>query len=255
MGIIVNADDFGKSKEVNKAITECFLKGYINRTTAMMNMPGIDEALTLAKENGFIDRVGIHLNLTEGKPLTEGIAKNPLFCDENGMFNAAFYKSTKLRLHMDSKSVKNIYDELKAQLDKYKEFGFSLNHVDSHHHVHTNYPVYKALKRLSSQYDFSSVRLSRNLFTGGGLLQKVYKDFYNTIVKSICKSTTKYFGSYMDLKEYIDSAFNADSSAFKAFLADDILEVMVHPMYDNEGVLVDTTVPFEEEILLYEAIK
>lgn len=255
MGLIVNADDFGKSEEVNKAIAECFEKGYIDRTTVMMNMPYAPAARDLAKEKGFLDRVGIHLNLTEGRPLTEGISKNPLFCDENGEFNAAFYRSTKLRLHMDSNSVKEIYDELKAQLDKYVELGFTLNHVDSHHHVHTNLPVLKALKRLSKEYKLSSVRLSRNLYTGGSFLQRVYKDYYNKCVKKICEGTTDFFGSFKDAEEYLSTQFNKDKGAFKRYLSDLTLEIMVHPMYTEESVLVDTDIPFIEENSLYEAIR
>ena len=47
MGLIINADDFGKNQNVNKAITECFNKGLINQTTVMVNMPGIYEAVEL----------------------------------------------------------------------------------------------------------------------------------------------------------------------------------------------------------------
>lgn len=255
MGLIVNADDFGKSKEVNRAIAECFEKGYIDRTTVMMNMPYVDEALEIAKSNGFESKVGIHFNLTEGRPLTEGIAKNPLFCDENGIFNAAFYKTTRLRLHMDRESIQNIFDELRAQFEKYVEYGFKLNHADSHHHVHTNYPVLKALKKLSLDYEFSSVRLSRNLYAGGSLLQNIYKGIYNKSVKKICKSTTDLFGSYDDLTKYIDAKYDGNVGAFKELLKNQTLEIMVHPMYSEKGLLVDTGTPFEEEYLLYEAVR
>lgn len=255
MGLIVNADDFGKSKDVNKAIVECFNKGYIDRTTVMVNMPLAEETFEISSQNGFSDKVGIHLNLTEGRPLSEGIKNNPLFCDESGYFTARFYGSTKLRLHMDKKTVDDIYTEFKAQFEKYIEMGFTLNHVDSHHHVHTNYPMLKALKKLSKEYDFSSIRLSRNLYLGGGLLQKVYKDFYNHSVKKICKLTTDYFGSYEDAISYSRELNKADDKAFRRLLSGRTLEIMVHPMYSAEGTLVDTEVPFLEENLFYETIR
>ena len=37
--MVINADDFGYSESVNKAISDCFEKGLINRTTIMVNMP------------------------------------------------------------------------------------------------------------------------------------------------------------------------------------------------------------------------
>jgi len=264
MSLIVNADDFGKSEDVNRAIKECFEKGYINRTTLMANMPGALKATEIANQCGFMEKVGLHINLTEGRPLTEGIAKNPDFCDENGMFNAAFYRSTIKRLYMDKKSVNDIYCEIKAQFDKYHELGFALNHIDSHHHVHTNYPVLKALKMLSKEYSFSSIRLSRNLYRGGSLLNRVYKKIYNIMIKSLCSEVTDYFGSFVDAKNYFSCEKNGEQSTVSTdsidiarenladFIKKNSLEIMVHPMYSEDGILVDTEIPFEDEILLYE---
>jgi len=215
LSLIVNADDFGKSMEVNKAITECFNRGYINRTTIMVNMPYAVEAFEMAEKNGFIDKVGLHINLTEGRPLTTGISQNPYFCDEERNFNAAFYHSKKLRLHMDDESVFDIEKEIEAQLSIYKDLGFRLNHIDSHHHVHTNLPVLKALKNISSEYKFSSIRLSRNLYKGGSKLNKIYKIIYNNQVKRICSETTDYFGSYEDCFEYFLNGDTFDDERFK----------------------------------------
>lgn len=257
MSLIINADDFGKSENVNKAITECFNRGYINRTTIMVNMPFAEEASEIAEKNGFTAKVGLHINLTEGRPLTDKIAGIRDFCDENGCFNAAFYHSTIKRLYMSEEYVRAITEEIKAQLDKYAELGFSLNHIDSHHHVHTNYPVLKALRVLSKSYDFSSIRLSRNLYKGGSSLNRLYKNIYNREIKRICSEVTDYFGSFNDALDYFsasgeDKACVDATEQFKRFISENALEIMVHPMYSESGVLVDTDIPFEKENLLYE---
>lgn len=258
--LIINADDFGKNQSVNKAITECFNRHIINRTTIMMNMPYVADALELSQKNGFFEHIGIHLNLTEGTPLTDPIKSNPNFCDENGIFNAAFYHNTRLRLKMDDKSVRDIERELDAQLSLYKEFGFTLNHVDSHHHAHTNFPVYKALEDLYLKYEFKSIRISRNLYKDGNFLKNTYKKYYNNKIRKICDETTDYFGSYRDVVTYFiypnDINFREN---FNDFLKNNSLEVMVHPCYDEKGVLSDISgdmyIPFEKEIELYEAYK
>ena len=67
---IINADDFGLSQEVNSAVVQCFRDGTIDRTTLLVNMPQTDAACALAREHGFFDRVGLHINLVEGTPLT-----------------------------------------------------------------------------------------------------------------------------------------------------------------------------------------
>ena len=54
----------------------------------MVNMPYADEAVARAKNAGYGDKVGLHLNLTEGEPLTDSIKKYKSICDEFGSFTA-----------------------------------------------------------------------------------------------------------------------------------------------------------------------
>ena len=258
MPLIVNADDFGKNEEINRAVCEAFDKGYITSTTLMANMPGADQAYELAKEKGFADKVGIHLNITEGIPLTEAIRSNPLVCASDGSFNAAFYHSTKYRLYMDKLSIDQIRDELDAQIRRFFTLGFKSLHIDSHHHVHTDYPVYLALKPLAKRYGFEYIRLSRNLYKGGSAINKIYKHFYNTAVKKLALNTSDRFGSYKDLMTFfsLDPMSEADRTseypeAMRKFAAEQIIEIMVHPMYDEHGELMDTDIPMRQENLAF----
>ena len=241
MAVIVNADDFGKSEEVNKAISEAFHRKFIARTTLMVNMPYADDAIKMALQQGFADQVGIHLNLTEGRPLTEDIKSNPLFCDKDGNFHAFFHTTVKHRLYMDRYALGQIYKELKTQLEKYNQYGLKLWHIDSHHHVHTDYPVYCVLKRLSQEYSFSSIRISRNLYFGGNALMRLYKKIYNDSIKKLCRETTDLFGSYQDYETYVKAGGGVPQQS--------TLEIMVHPMYREDGTLVDTDIPMVTENL------
>ena len=254
MPFIVNADDFGKNDSVNKAICEAFDRGYVSSTTLMANMPAAEDAYRLAVQKGFTDKVGVHLNITEGMPLTDRIRNNPLICAGDGSFNAAFYHNTKYRLYMDRQSIDMIRDELDAQIERFLELGFKTLHIDSHHHVHTNYPVYRALKELAGKYDFQYIRLSRNLYRGGDLFNNIYKHFYNRSIKKIAGETGDLFGSYKDLAAYLlaDPLKAEDRAAIPAGRARDLalnrsVEIMVHPMYNDRGLLVDTTIPMDEE--------
>lgn len=256
MPLIVNADDFGKDDDINRAVCEAFEKEYVTSTTLMANMPGAGAAYELARQNGFAGKVGIHLNITEGMPLTEAIRSNPLVCAPDGSFNAAFYHNTKYRLYMDKLAIDQIRDELDAQISLFLELGFSTLHIDSHHHVHTNYPVYLALKSLSAKYDFEYIRLSRNLYKGGSAFNNIYKHFYNASVKKLARNTTDRFGSYKDLMSYfsLDPMRAADRirewpEPVKSLIRDHSVEVMVHPMYDGNGELMDTDIPMKEENL------
>lgn len=75
---LINADDFGLSEEVNEAIIYGFQQGFLDRTSLMVNMPFCADAVRKARQYGFDDKVGLHLNLVQGTPLTEPI--KILFC-------------------------------------------------------------------------------------------------------------------------------------------------------------------------------
>ncbi|MBQ7587044.1 MAG: ChbG/HpnK family deacetylase [Lachnospiraceae bacterium] len=254
MALFVNADDFGKSKEINGAICEAFERGYITSATLMANMPGAKEAYKLARENGFDDKVGVHLNITEGMPLTTGIRNNPLICSQDGSFNAAFYHNTKYRLYMDRQSVDQIKAELDAQITLFLELGFKSMHIDSHHHVHTNYPVYRAIKELSAKYHYEYIRLSRNLYRGGSLFNGIYKAVYNRGIHRLADRHSACFGSYRDLMTYFlldpdnrDDRCREASDPMLKLYSDKDVEIMVHPMYGENGELMDTDIPMKEE--------
>src|ERR1700753_2195819 len=72
--LIINADDFGLSSIVNRAILVSMEKGLVTSTSIMANMPGFDHAIGLVRVHSKLaGRVGVHLNLTEGQPLSKPI--------------------------------------------------------------------------------------------------------------------------------------------------------------------------------------
>ena len=231
---IVNGDDFGKSQAVNRAVKECFERRFITNTTLMVNMPAADEAVETAEEYGFSEAVGLHLNLTSGYPLTDSIRKEPRFCRKDGSFNACFQKHTMTRLSLTRRERAVVYEEAEAQIRKYFSYGLPEKHLDSHHHVHTDRSVIGVLMPLLVKYGFRSVRLSRNLFLKMNPLKRVYKAQFNRRLKGSGLFTADYFGSFKDL-----SAMNG------RIKSGSLVEIMVHPMYDPDGGLSDSGVPFE----------
>lgn len=231
MALIINADDLGISENVNRAICEAFEKGLIDRTTLMANMPFAEDGMKLAQEKGFIDRVGLHLNLTSGMPLTEGISADTVMCDGNGEFTADFARNLRTRFFLPKKTRENVEKEIRAQLDRYRELGGTLWHIDSHHHVHTDASVWRILKRVFRDYPVTGVRLSRNMYDGGNPLIRLYKFFLNGSIRKHCKSLPEYFGSAADYEEY--------SRRHEGLLKDHNVEIMVHPIYDADGKLAD----------------
>ena len=235
--MIINADDFGYSESVNNAISDCFEKGLINRTTIMVNMPYAEAAAAIAKEKGFLGNVGLHINLTEGKALSDKCSVSPL-CDENGYFIGTFHIPFKSRLYLPRKIKRAIFAEVEAQINKYIEMGFTLMHADSHNYTHSYLSVYSEVCKLLKKYNFKSTRISRNVSSEEfSPLFKIYKEVFNRLIRNLRTSdgsiihTEKFFGSVQDF----NGCENKDSVKHS-------LELMTHPDYIN-GVLTDNTLP------------
>ena len=82
--LIINADDFGMAAGVTNAIVDCHNNGIVTSTTLMTNMPDAERAADLSRPLKALG-VGVHLNLTEGRPLTDS-ALLPDLVDESGEF-------------------------------------------------------------------------------------------------------------------------------------------------------------------------
>lgn len=245
MSITVNADDFGISAQVNEAIAQSFENGLINRTTLMANMPYAQEAMKLAYDKGFADKVGIHINLTAGKPISNSISTNRVMCDEDGKFTADFARNMKTRFVLDAKTREEVDVELRAQLDEYKRLKGTMWHVDSHHHVHTDPSIWLILKNVLRDYPVTSVRLGRNMYRGGNVLMHVFKFFLNSSINRINKPSKRYFGSADDFDSYTKGMKKKE---LEDFIRKNDIEIMVHPMFDDNGNLTDSLNEFKKNI-------
>jgi len=199
--IIVNADDFGMSAEVNRAIVEAFDKNVISSATLMTNMPGFEEACDLAHRHRLLGKIGVHLNLTEGYPLSDPIRRYSRFCDDVGMLRS---RQTRFRLSKEERLA--VETEIAAQVRACLDRGLCPTHLDSHHHVHTEWAIGTAAIAVARQYGIKAIRLSRNCGPGIDFVHKLYKLLYNTRLRMYGLAKTRYFGSSADVQEILATA-------------------------------------------------
>lgn len=237
--VIINADDFGISSNVNSAIIKCFQDNIINRTTIMMNMPFTQEAVIASKRYGFSDSVGLHLNLTAGKPIKKVCYGTRLSND--GVYFSGFLSKSKFRRFFLNKSIaKAIAVETEAQIVAYLDSGFTLKHIDSHQHIHTNYAMYMIIKPILLKYGFKSIRISRNIPKEEIKFHKrIYKRIFNENIsiadnKDNLLLTTKYMGSQKDFLKH-----------YKKSKLDGVAEIMVHPFLNSKGKISDNNKEFK----------
>jgi predicted glycoside hydrolase/deacetylase ChbG (UPF0249 family) len=143
--LIVNADDFGYSRGTNYGILDSFQQGILTSATLMANTPGFMHAVEIAKEQPNLG-VGIHLNLTFGKPLGKGYKK---ITDLSGNFPALSPTATS-HLVVDEKETET---ELRLQIERVLEANIRPTHLDSHHHFHKEKVATKLVCKLAKEYN------------------------------------------------------------------------------------------------------
>lgn len=154
--LITNADDFGLTSSVTDAIIDSHLNGIMTSTTIMVNTEGTDYAIKKAKEIPTLG-VGIHFNLTEGKPLSDP-NKVPDLLNDKGLFKSN--KEQRKNLLLGKHKLDQARNELKSQLEYLLDNGLTPSHFDSHHHI-TGVPLaFRASMEVAKQFNIHKARIT-----------------------------------------------------------------------------------------------
>lgn len=133
--VIVTADDFGYSSDVNSAVVRAHREGLLRFASLMVLRPAAEEAARLAKENPGLG-VGLHLELCADEPEKAG-----------------------LRYFFDPKARAGVEGKIRAQFDRLAALGISPTHVDGHINIHVHPVIFPALCRVAREYKVPRVRL------------------------------------------------------------------------------------------------
>ena len=178
--IIVNADDFGLCAAVNRGYIQVYRAGNLSSTTLLVNMPGTEEAVELAKENPGLG-VGLHFCITEGVPLTDC----PSLVGEGGRFMAR--GALAKRLLKGKVAKEEIRREFEAQLERALGFGIALTHTDSHQHTMMFPPVFRAVIPVLQEHGLKARVVQPPSAPMGQLLARPGKFLKQTLNLSLAK--------------------------------------------------------------------
>jgi predicted glycoside hydrolase/deacetylase ChbG (UPF0249 family) len=189
--LVVNADDFGFTPDVNQGIVEAHCRGILTATTLMANGDAFDDALRLARETPTLD-IGAHLVLIGGKSLISG---DPYPATVAQLVTAL----ARRRLRP--------YDELRAQVRRILDAGIRPSHFDTHKHTHLAPPVLDAVVRLAEEFGVRWVRrpfdFPLNAIRGGiPRLKRLTSDalgltrrrFHRVLERHGCRTTDHFAG-------------------------------------------------------------
>jgi predicted glycoside hydrolase/deacetylase ChbG (UPF0249 family) len=219
--LVVNADDFGFTPDVNEGIVEAHREGILTATTLMANGAAFDDAVRLARQTPSLD-VGCHLVLVSGRSPLSG---KP-------------YPLTVARLIAAlAKREIRVYDELAAQVRRIVDAGIRPTHLDTHKHTHLAPPVLDAVARLGEEYGIRWVRrpfdlplttlkgavpLAKRITSHGlGFLRK---RFHRVLERHGCR-TTDHFAGFQITGRFC----TAELVELLGMLPAGSTELMVHP--------------------------
>lgn len=219
--LIVNADDFGFTRDVNEGIVEAHQRGILTATTLMATGAAFDHAVRLARANPTLD-IGCHLVLVGQPPYPPMVAK---------LVSAV----TLGRMR--------IYEELSTQVRRILDAGLKPTHLDTHKHTHLLPPVLDAVARISEEFAIPWVRRPFDFTTqpgGVGLTNRgmslMRGRFARVLSAHGCRSTDHFSG--FDRTGRYDARYLVE---LVQALPEGSTEFMCHPGYCGPELLAAGT--------------
>jgi predicted glycoside hydrolase/deacetylase ChbG (UPF0249 family) len=157
--LILNADDFGLTAGVNRAILELHRAGRLTSTTLMARAAATEEAIDLARATPTLG-VGCHVVLVDGEPLLSPRELPTLVDQRTGRFYPKLGAFLQRLLTGRIRSAE-IEAEAAAQIAHLQSRGIALTHIDTHKHTHM-FPV--VLRPVLRAARAAGIRAVRNSF-------------------------------------------------------------------------------------------
>ena len=141
--LIINADDFGFSPDINAAIEELHRSGAVTNTTLMVDGQHVEEALRIAGRNPSLC-VGLHLDL----------------CPVAGLYRLPY---AQMREELQNRTVLDqVAEEVARQISKFKSFGLEFQHMDGHRHFHALPELFDTVIGVAAGYGLKTIRFTKD---------------------------------------------------------------------------------------------
>jgi predicted glycoside hydrolase/deacetylase ChbG (UPF0249 family) len=238
--LILNADDFGLTRGINRAIAELHQAGALTSATLMANGPAFDDAIAIAIANPSLG-VGCHIVLTDGIPISPPHTIPTLLGPDRKTFRPqlSHFIRDLLLGRIDPAEIER---ESLAQVQTLQRAGIDVTHLDTHKHTHIFPTVARELVRIAA---YTSVGLLRNPFepTGGrsthaGLMRRSQirlLDYFKPQFGRIASSAVLTDGTFG-----ISATGNLDANTLHEVLGDlpevGTFELLCHPGHNDSDL-------------------
>jgi chitin disaccharide deacetylase len=154
--LVVNADDLGLTAGVNDGIFDAHRHGILTSASLFAGAPATADAIERARRIPSLG-LGAHLALVDGSP-TLPPRLVPTLVEDDGRFRRSWRPFIGACLR-GKVSLAEVELELTAQVERLRNAGVTLTHLDAHKHVHAYPPVFAIVARLAGRFGIPVVRV------------------------------------------------------------------------------------------------
>ena len=218
--LIVTADDFGRSPEINAAIERAHRAGFVTQASLMVNEPAAEQAAEIARRNPAL-RVGLHLTLCAGRA-----AQVSALTDESGNFPASPARAG-LRYAFSPALAEPLRREIGAQFARFRALGFAPTYWDGHTHLHLHPTIFRLTLPIAIGHGFRATRLVREP-APRGLVPRIFQLLSRAALPHLEKSGVQFTDRVFGLRD-TGRMTTAALARLLAQLPDGTSELYFHP--------------------------
>jgi predicted glycoside hydrolase/deacetylase ChbG (UPF0249 family) len=236
--LIINADDFGYCPKRDQAIIELYQKKSISSTSLLVNGMNVYQACLQAKFYHL--PMGIHLNLTEGQPITNDFNRIQSLINSDGLMHGKIG----LRKEFDKGNIQleHVEYEIRMQLNRYQQLMNNQipRHIDGHQHIHIHPMIVECVARIAQEFGIKYIRIPNDRMMIDLEENLFYKEIINQ-TKFAMKIFDKYSLIYSDYffgMNIMGEKFTLENieKCLKEIKKEEnlLIELMCHPGYPSD---------------------
>jgi hopanoid biosynthesis associated protein HpnK len=174
--LVVTADDFGRSVEVNEAVEAAYRTGILTAASLMVAAPAAEDAVRRARRLPGLG-VGLHLALVDDVPMLPPEQVPDLLGPDGRLSASLVWAGARMALLPAVR--RQAEAEIRAQFEAFRGTGLPLDHVNGHHHYHQHPVAFATILELADGYRVRAVRVPHEPFLpswrarGSGLARRL----------------------------------------------------------------------------------
>ncbi len=154
--LIVTADDFGLSPQVNEAVEAGHRDGILTAASLMVGGPAADDAVRRAQAAAEAagrpaSGAGRRQAVLQPACVPDLVGPDGWFRRDTARFGAEIFFRPRLR--------RQVAQEIEAQFEAYAATGLALDHVDAHQHFHLHPTIAGLMIRIGRRFGMKAVRI------------------------------------------------------------------------------------------------